>query len=314
MSTRVNVDNFREAETARMFDNILAITGGVNRWFHYRLPTPVERQPVIRMNRDTLYSGAVVDLGAGARLTLPEAGGRYLSVMAVNGEHYINRVYRGAGAHDLTASEHGTPYVLLAARTFVDPEDPGDVARVNALQDGLLLEAGSARPFEHADFDEVGLDATRDGLAALGRGLSDRARTFGSRSEVEATRHLIGTATAWGGLPESEAYYFIDSEPRAAGRFTMTLRDVPVDAFWSVTIYNRDGYLEANPFGTFSKNSVTAKAEPDGSVVLSLAPDGAGLANHLYVMDGWNYGLRLYRPRPEVLDGTWTPPTPVPAA
>ena len=42
--------------------------------------------------------------------------------------------------------------------------------------------------------------------------------------------------------------------------------------------------------------------------------DGEGLTNHLYIMDGWNYSLRLYRPRPEILDGTWTPPIPEPVA
>ncbi len=57
-------------------------------------------------------------------------------------------------------------------------------------------------------------------------------------------------------------------------------------------------------------NGVTAEAEPDGSIVLNLAPDGDGLQNHLYVMDGWNYALRLYRPRTEVVDKSWTPPTP----
>ena len=29
-------------------------------------------------------------------------------------------------------------------------------------------------------------------------------------------------------------------------------------------------------------------------------------------MDGWNYAIRLYRPRPEVLDGSWVPPVPEP--
>lgn len=62
----------------------------------------------------------------------------------------------------------------------------------------------------------------------------------------------------------------------------------------------------------YSLNSVTAEADADGSITLDLAPEGGGLANHLYVMDGWNYALRLYKPRREVIDKTWTPPTPQP--
>ena len=84
MSVPVTVDNFRAAETAKMFVGFLAMSGGVNEWFHYREPTSVDAQPVIRMNRDTLYSTSVVDISEGATLTIPDAGDRYLTVMAVN--------------------------------------------------------------------------------------------------------------------------------------------------------------------------------------------------------------------------------------
>jgi hypothetical protein len=310
MVTQVNVDNFRAAETARMIENHLSVAGDVNKWFHFREPTSIEHQPVIRMNRDTLYSSDLVDISAGATLTLPDAEGRYMSVMVVNEDHYINRVYSGAGTYELTVEDHGTSFVALAARTFVDSEDRADVARVNSLQDQLIVEAASARPYSHPYSDESSLNATRDALSELGQGLTDTARMFGKKSDVEPTRHLIGTAQAWGGLPESEAYYSLETEQRQVGDYTLTLTDVPVDAFWSVTVYNRDGYFEPNPFNSFSVNSVTADAEPDGSIVLNLTPDGAGMKNHLYVMDGWNYALRLYRPRPKVIDKTWMPPTP----
>jgi hypothetical protein len=119
-------------------------------------------------------------------------------------------------------------------------------------------------------------------------------------------RHLIGTAIGWGGLSESEAFYMIESEPRAAGHYTLELPDVPVDGFWSMSIYNRDGFFEENPYDSYSLNNVTSTPNEDGSYTLNLAPEGAGLTNHLFVMDGWNYAFRLYRPRQEVLDGTWT--------
>jgi hypothetical protein len=72
----VNVDNFARAETDRMFGAIQQQAGGVNQWFHLRVPTPVDQQTVIRMNRDTLYSGAIVDISAGATLTIPDTGRR----------------------------------------------------------------------------------------------------------------------------------------------------------------------------------------------------------------------------------------------
>ena len=86
-SESVNVDNFARAETHRMFTALQQQGGGVNVLHHHREPASLDEQPVIRQNRDTLYSSAIVDLSAGATLTLPDAGDRYLSVMVVNEDH-----------------------------------------------------------------------------------------------------------------------------------------------------------------------------------------------------------------------------------
>ena len=92
---KVNVDNFVRAETASQIDRFLKMVGGkVNTWGHLRTPTPLDAQNVIRMNRDTIYSGALIDISQGATLTIPETGDRYLSIMVVNEDHYIKKVYQ----------------------------------------------------------------------------------------------------------------------------------------------------------------------------------------------------------------------------
>lgn len=96
---KVDVDTFARAETHRMFAGLQRDAGGVNRFAHNREPGPVDRQTAIRMNRDTRYSFAVLDISSGATLTLPDAGERYLSVMVVNEDHYVNRVLHEAGPH-----------------------------------------------------------------------------------------------------------------------------------------------------------------------------------------------------------------------
>jgi len=312
MGTLVNVDNFVRAETARMFDDVVALAGGVNRWYHYREPTPLDRQPVIRMNRDTLYSGAIVDISLGAELTLPDSGDRYMTVMVVNEDHYDNAVLSGAGTHRLDPEEHGTRFVSLSIRTFVDPTNPDDVAQVNALQDAVTLSAGSDGSYTHPEYDKASLDATREPLLKLAEGVPDTDGMFGRKEDVDPVRHLIGTAFGWGGLPVTEAYYYVEAAPRPVGRYTLTFGDVPVDAFWSIAIYNRDGYFEPNPYDSHGLNSVTASPDENGKVILNLSPERGNLANHVYIMDGWNYELRLYRPQASVLDKTWTPPTPQP--
>jgi hypothetical protein len=71
------------------------------------------------------------------------------------------------------------------------------------------------------------------------------------------------------------------------------------------------GFFEENEYDSYGTNSVTAVADEDGTVTLSLSPDGEGLINHLHVMDGWSYAFRVYLPREEVVNGTWTAPKPV---
>src|SRR5690348_6580944 len=137
----VNVDNFVGAETHRMFAGLLLDAGGINRFAHNRKLAPINKQTVIRMNRDTLYSFAVVDISSGASLTVADAGERYLSVMVVNEDHFINRVFHKAGRYELTAEEYDSPFVVVAARTLVDPRDPEDLAAVAAVQDQLEISA-----------------------------------------------------------------------------------------------------------------------------------------------------------------------------
>jgi hypothetical protein len=169
VSTAVNVDNFVRAETDRMFSDLQRDAGGVNVWNHNRAPAAIDRQTVIRLNRDTLYSFAIVDISDGATFTIPEAGDRYLSVMVVNQDHYINRLFHEPGDH-ASVDEFDTPWVMLAARILVDSADADDVATVNALQDRLGLAAGSARAFVMPDWDEDSLDRTRSAILELAKG------------------------------------------------------------------------------------------------------------------------------------------------
>jgi hypothetical protein len=303
---KVNADNFRRAETHRMMAGLQRDAGAVNLFSHNREPAPVDKQTVIRMNRDTLYSFAVVDISEGAALTVPDAGGRYLSVMVVNEDHYVNRVLHDPGRYELTVEELGTPYVVIAARTLVDPTDADDLAAVAAVQDGFALEAASGRTFEIPDYDTESLDRTRSALLSLAADLSSLSAMFGRRDDVDPVHHLIGTAAGWGGLPEHEAAYLGVFPNLPVGEYELDVADdVPVDGFWSISVYNADGFFEPNAKGAYSVNNITAARNDDGSVTVRFGGSGD---NSLPITDGWNYIVRLYRPHPVVLDGTWTFP------
>lgn len=307
----VNVDNFVRAETAFQFDRMIKMAGGINKWAHNREPTPLDRQNVIRMNRDTLYSFAIVDISKGAILTLPDPGKRYMSVMVVNEDEYINNVYHDAGTFKLTMAEFDTQYVLLAGRTMANPDDPEDVKKANALQDQLKIDAQSAQPYSHPTYDQDSYEATYKLLLELSKGIPNSARMFGKKEEVSEVRHLLGAAFGWGGLPEYEAIYVTENKPRPIGRYQITLKEkIPVDGFASISVYNKDGYFEENKFNSYSFNSLTAKRNEDGSVTINFGGCEEGLINCLYIMDGWNYVVRLYQPHKVIQEGKWTFPEP----
>jgi hypothetical protein len=313
MGTFVNVDNYATAEVASQADRLTSSLGcEVNAWVHFRQPTPLDKQTVIRMNRDTLYSLGIVDISEGATLTMPDSDGRYMTVMVINENGYINRVFHESGEHPLTVGEFETSFVLLGARILADPTDAHDVAIANRLQDGLRITATSKRVWPVGQYDEASYEATKKPLLDLGNGIHGSERAFGPKEHVDPVRFLIGSAIGFGGLPEEEAYYAVKADPQPVGRFHLTVEDVPVDGFWSVSVYNRDGYFDENPYDSYSVNSVTATPNSDGSVTLTFGPEPEGSDNFLYVTDGWNYAARMYRPRASILDGSWTFPEPEP--
>jgi hypothetical protein len=311
MTIRVNVDNFVRAESHRMFSDNQAVAGGIGQFRHNRMPAAIDEQTVIRLNRDTLYSFAVVDLAQPARLTLPDASGRYLSAMVVNEDHYVNSVLHDPGEHVLTSDEQGSRYVFVAVRILVNPDDPDDVAAVSRLQDGLAITASAQEPFVMPDYDVESLDATRNALLALAAGLDQFDRTFGTSDEVDPVRHMIGCAAGWGGLPTSEAVYIGVNPAIPPGDYELTFTDVPVDAFWSVSVYNAGGFFEPNDKNLYTVNSVTGQPDDDGSVTVRFVGSAAGEtpANAIVTPKGWNYLIRLYRPRAEIVEGRWSPPT-----
>jgi hypothetical protein len=131
---------------------------------------------------------------------------------------------------------------------------------------------------------------------------------FGPRDEVDPVRHLIGTAVGWGGNPESAALYISATAANNDGATLYKLRvpaDVPVDGFWSISLYNADGFFQKNEHDAYSVNNITAKKDADGSVSVQFGGCDGKIANCLPIMKGWNYTVRLYRPRAEILDGSW---------
>ena len=99
----VTADNFTRAESDLYFHSIAVKENALGKFFNNREPAPIDNQNIIRLNRDTLYSGAVFDLDAGpVTVTLPDAGKRFMSLQVIDEDEYTHGVFYGAGSHTLT--------------------------------------------------------------------------------------------------------------------------------------------------------------------------------------------------------------------
>ncbi len=164
----VTAENFIRAESDLYMRRIVEGLDGFGKFEHKREVAPIDNQTIIRENRDTLYSAAVLDLDAGpATITLPDAGGRFMSMQVIDEDEYTQPAIYDPGPHTFTKGEIGTRYILVGVRTFVDPSDAADVAKAHALQDGLRVEQANPGVFEVPSWDPVSQNKVRAALITL---------------------------------------------------------------------------------------------------------------------------------------------------
>ena len=175
------------------------------------------------------------------------------------------------------------------------------------LQDQLTVSSAGGRELPALRYDPDSFAQTRDAILTLAKGLPDYEGAFGPADKVDPIRHLIGTAAAWGGNPDKEAIYLNVTPKHNDGRtvYRLSVKDVPVDGFWSISVYNAQGFFVPNAHNAYSLNNLTAAKEDDGTVRVQFGGCDARSVNCLPTPEGWNYMVRLYQPQAAILDGSW---------
>jgi len=310
-SPEVTIHNYVRAETDVQMQSYVKQLGCFGKFSHVREAYDVTSTATIRPNRDTIYSWAVFDMTSPLTVELPDPGERYQSLMAVTQDHSIWTEY-GPKEIVLDRKSVGTRYVLLLVRTFLDPNDAVDVKAAHAVQDAIGVKQNARGEYEDPEWDPKEVEKMRNAINILAPFATDSSKTFGLKEDLDPVYWLLGAAVGWGGLPVKDAAYTGGFPEKNDGKtaYTMTIRDVPVDAFWSVTVYNAKGMFVVNDHNSYSFNSVTAKRGKDGSVTLRFGGDPKQ-ENYLHIVPGWNYVVRMYLPRKSILDGTWNFPVPV---
>lgn len=272
----------------------------VNTLQHKRQLTPTDNQPVVRMNRDTYYS-MVWLISLRATITMPEIPeGKYMSVRCVTEEHCIPAVFYGAGTFELTTNTGSHLYLVIRLdATFSEAE-------AKVIQEKMVINANSdtkftAAPVNQQSFNDienalkvkVAAIAKRGGVNALNGMFTDPRDD--SKKLLTEEKYQVGAAIGWGGAQ------MIDNIDEVSGNYPSeqchqaTVEDPENKAFWSITVYDKKGFM-FNDCTSFSSN--TAKVNKDGTYTISFAggddPNNIKTANATYI---FNLGIRHYMPQ-----------------
>jgi hypothetical protein len=297
-------ESFPRSQINLMMENIVE-QGGFGEFYHFQTIVGPDVRIVALPNRDTIYSIGVFDLTEPVTITKPDAGDRHQSMVIMDEDAYVKEAYHDPGEYTLTQDGVGTRYVWVQIRTFVDPNDPDDVETVHELQDELAVSQDSAGTFEIPNWNRQAHDELFDALVTVMKTIDDFSGAYGDVDEVDPVKYYLATVTP-GGVPEPETIYLqrVPDQNDGDTPHTFTVEDVPVDGFWSVTVYNSDGFLEENEYDAYSFNNVTAEPDDDGSITIHFGGD-PDQPNFLYTPEEWFYLVRLYGPREEILDGSY---------
>ena len=294
----VDRSNYQKAEVARNF-NKWAAKGANNKLMHMTDVTPSGPAPTVRMNRDSLYSAAILDTSSGnASITLPE-GDLYQSVLMVDTDGYARKFILEPGTH-LVATD--TKFVWVLVRTGL--EKGLDEAR--RMQGLVTVQGMGDDTYSSPEYDP-------ESLAKLTRVLIDEAIAeddgdlyYGNYpDQVDETRRMRSTAAGFGGMNGTNMYKFVEAVDNNEC-MQSTFPDPKATEFFSFTLYDTDGYLMDGNTVINSRNMVP---NPDGTFTVSIncGDDAINNISAPPEVDTIGYAWRVYGASEEVENRSWDP-------
>lgn len=214
---------------------------------------------------------------------------------------------------------------------------PTDSSEKKLMEKFSLLNIGAGKTFDTTAFSPEVVsamhqgvaDAWKDFAAAIQQGNEGKVSAsdvFGTREFLNGNYlyRMVGAVTGIYGNSKEEAMYpnyFVDSTGNkldGANRYTMHFAPgqlPPANAFWSLTLYDSDNLLAANPINRYLLNSTMLsqfKKDADGGLTLLIQHESPGKSketNWLPTPAGpFRVVLRLYWPKPAALNGSWKQP------
>ena len=302
----ITVENFIKAETHMYIKKYFDKIHKTNTFYHYR--DFVVDNAVVRMNLDTLYSIAIVDsLKDDIEIIIPDVNDRYISCCILDEEHYEVLFTRKGGKYNIPKSDK---YSVCLIRILVKNKSlQEEIKLVNKIQDDIkIISKNYSSDLMIPDIDVKSYKHTKDLVNKLFQTAPNMSSIgmFGKRGEVNELKHIMGVNMGWGGLSEKYAFYESIFPKKNDGyqEYTLTFTEIPVYSFWSIIIYDKEGFIIMD--GNQSLNNFTAK-KTNNSYIINFSNDPNKI-NQLNIVDGWNFTVRMYDPKKEILNGNWKLP------
>ena len=285
----VTQENFAQAYSNMRLGAISNMAGGVNQFVTMPIPSSnPDEQFVVRMNRDTPYSGAVIDMSGGeVYITIPKTD-KYVTIQVVDENHETQPMIYGDGRHKITAK---TDYAFVIVRAL-----EGDI------RENLIIEAGSGKPFKVKNWDMESFRAVENiGNIAFSNGY-DQSKAYGNPESGQTPyMNYVGAAGGWGGAMVQDNVYQTSKYFPADGCYEVTFPDPKDKYFWSATVYNGNGRM-FNDIANIS-SEMNPVINKDGTITLHFGCDGK--PNNIPIVEGnttgkFNVLMRHYGPSKQV--------------
>ncbi len=272
-------DNFIHADSTRAFFKELDQSkGNVNIIRPVRELTNADNQDVIRMNRDTFYTRVVLDVKGGATISTKEYKGfQNINVLDINHAQIASLTGHGTLKVDesmLTEGQH--VYVIVRTGLLRDLPKAEMMAKAHNAQDDISISFKSSEPFvPSVKYDFSTLDSVKYKILkefALQPKKDVAKLGLGTLKERDPELARVIVAIGWGALAGQQAVYAPFTGYKERVSFTIT--DKPNShetGFFSVTIYDADGYIATINYAINSDDMIPNK---DGSYTVTFLASG----------------------------------------
>lgn len=300
---------------------------------------------VVRMNNDTYYTAGLIYLSEGpVKLSaqhgdpnrfysfqlMDERNCNFHNIIRPKGEYYVYYGDPPEGIEEDQLIEAPSLIAVAVIRVEVkDKNDPADVEAAKKVFNGINVSGPEIDEFPSLDllsaFEDDVVDRAHELMDSILANVNFRELVAAPEQvpgEVSYLNLAAASKGGWGGPVSSHSTYELILFDRKGeemlgnnGTYTITTKEPPVHAFWSITVYDteRGGFLHPNKDDRYHINNTGAVNNPDGTVTFTFKTQcNEGDLNCLEVPEGrFDIVARYYLPKDELISGQWSMPLPV---